>query len=62
MSDLPRGLRDGDAAAFDRLVRDYGDRLYRFACLVPGHEGARMWDVFKITRGGKPSVVDLRAK
>jgi hypothetical protein len=35
--------------------------VYRFACLVPGHEDARMWDVLKITRGGKPRVVDLRA-
>jgi len=34
--------------------------VFRFACLVPGHEDARMWDVLKITRGGKPSVVDLR--
>ena len=30
--------------------------------LVQGHEGARMWDVLKIRRGGKPSIVNLRAK
>jgi hypothetical protein len=30
---------------------------------VPGHEEPnRMWDVLKITRGGKPRVVDLEAK
>ena len=36
--------------------------VYRFACLVQGHEDARMWDVLKVTRGGKPSVVDLEAR
>ena len=35
--------------------------VYRFASLVPGQEAARMWDVLKIVRHGKPSVVDLRA-
>ncbi len=35
--------------------------VYRFACLVQGHEAARMWDVLKVTRHGKPAVVDLRA-
>lgn len=35
--------------------------VYRFACLVSGHELARMWDVLEVTRGGKPSVTDLRA-
>jgi hypothetical protein len=34
--------------------------VFRFACLVPGHETARMYDVLKISRGGKPSVVDLQ--
>ena len=36
--------------------------VYRFACLVPGHMAARMWDVLKIVRHGKPSVVDLQTK
>ena len=34
--------------------------VYRFACLVAGHELARMWDVLQIVRHGKPSVVDLQ--
>lgn len=29
---------------------------YRFACLVPGHEEARMWDVLEVTRGGSPHI------
>ena len=54
------GLGTGQTARFTFRAPRTG--VYRFACLVPGHEVARMWDVLKITRGGKPSVVDLRAK
>jgi hypothetical protein len=54
------GLEAGHTARFKFRASRKG--VYRFACLVPGHEGARMWDVFKVTRGGKPSVVDLQAK
>ncbi|HEY2740606.1 MAG TPA: sulfocyanin-like copper-binding protein [Gaiellaceae bacterium] len=54
------GLEAGRTARFTFRASRKG--VYRFACLVPGHETARMWDVLKITRGGKPSVVDLRAK
>jgi FtsP/CotA-like multicopper oxidase with cupredoxin domain len=54
------GLQPGQTARFTFRAATKG--AYRFACLVPGHEGARMYDVLKITRGGKPSVVDLRAK
>ena len=54
------GLEGGGAASFVFRAKRTG--VYRFACLVPGHEGARMWDVLKITRGGKPRVVDLRAR
>lgn len=53
------GLEAGHTARFTFRASKKG--VYRFACLVPGHELARMWDVLKITRGGKPSVVDLRA-
>ena len=53
------GLQPGQSARFTFRARKRG--VYRFACLVPGHESARMYDVLKITRGGKPSVVDLRA-
>jgi hypothetical protein len=54
------GLEAGHTARFTFRASRKG--VYRFACLVPGHEDARMWDVLKITRGGKPSVVDLQAK
>jgi Sulfocyanin (SoxE) domain len=54
------GLETGHTARFTFRASRKG--VYRFACLVPGHEDARMWDVLEITRGGKPSVVDLRAK
>jgi Sulfocyanin (SoxE) domain len=53
------GLESGRTARFTFRASRTG--VFRFACLVPGHEDARMWDVLKITRGGKPSVVDLRA-
>jgi hypothetical protein len=52
------GLATGQTARFTFPASRKG--VYRFACLVPGHEDARMWDVLKITRGGKPAVVDLR--
>jgi uncharacterized cupredoxin-like copper-binding protein len=29
---------------------------FRIACLVPGHEQARMWDVLEVARGGQPSI------
>jgi uncharacterized cupredoxin-like copper-binding protein len=29
---------------------------FRIACLVPGHEQARMWDVLDVVRGGHPSI------
>jgi hypothetical protein len=54
------GLEAGHTARF--TFRAGAPGTYRFACLVRGHEEARMWDVLKITRRGKPSVVDLRAK
>jgi Sulfocyanin (SoxE) domain len=58
--DPVRGLYAGQTARFTFRATRTG--VYRFACLVPGHEVARMWDVFKVTRGGRPSVVDLQAK
>lgn len=54
-----RGLEPGQSARFTFRASRRG--VYRFACLVPGHESARMYDVLTIRRGGKPSVVDLRA-
>jgi RNA polymerase sigma-70 factor (ECF subfamily) len=40
MDDLLRGLKAGLPAAFERLVREYGDRLYRFALRLVGERGA----------------------
>jgi sulfocyanin SoxE-like protein len=53
------GIEAGHTARFAFRASKRG--VYRFACLVQGHEAARMWDVLKITRRGKPTVVDLRA-
>jgi len=54
------GLEAGHSANFTFRASRTG--VYRFACLVPGHEAARMWDVLNIVRRGKPSVLDLQAK
>ena len=54
------GLEAGHTARFTFWASRVG--VYHFACLVPGHEGARMWDVLQIIRRGKRSVVDLQAK
>jgi hypothetical protein len=53
-----RGLEAGQTARFTFRASKTG--VYRFACLVAGHEQARMYDVLKITRRGKPSVVSLQ--
>ena len=53
------GLQHGKTARFTFVASKTG--VYRFACLVPGHEAARMYDVLKIVAKGKPKVVDLRA-
>jgi FtsP/CotA-like multicopper oxidase with cupredoxin domain len=53
------GLEAGGTARFTFRASRTG--VFRFACLVPGHEDARMWDVLKVTRGSRPRVVDLRA-
>ena len=54
------GLEAGHTARFTFRAGKTG--VYRFACLVPGHEDARMYDVLKIVGGGKPSVVNLQAR
>ena len=53
------GLEAGRTARFTFRATKTG--VYRFACLVAGHEVARMWDVLEIVRRGRPSVADLRA-
>ena len=54
------GLEAGQRAHFTFRATRTG--VFRFACLVPGHEAARMYDVLKIVRGGKPAIRDLRAR
>jgi Sulfocyanin (SoxE) domain len=49
-----QGLFPGRTAKFSFVAGKVGS--YRLACLVPGHEEARMWDVLEIVRGGKPSI------
>jgi Sulfocyanin (SoxE) domain len=49
------GLQPGQSATFSFVASRTGS--FRFACLVPGHEEARMWDVLEVTSGGKPSIV-----
>lgn len=53
------GLEAGTTARFSFRASRTG--TFRFTCLVPGHEAARMWDVLQIVARGKPSVVDLQA-
>ncbi len=52
------GLEAGARSRFTFRASRVG--VFRFACLVPGHELARMYDVLRIVRRGKPSVVDLQ--
>jgi len=54
------GLESGHTARFTFRATKKG--VYRLTSLVPGDEGARLWDVLKIVRHGRPSVVDLRAQ
>jgi Sulfocyanin (SoxE) domain len=48
------GIPHGATATFSFLASRTGS--YRLACLVPGHEDARMWDVLVVTNGGKPTI------
>ena len=48
------GLRQGKAARFTFTASRPG--TYRIACLVPGHEDARMWDVFVVGGVKRPSI------
>lgn len=52
--DPVQGLPPGATATFTFAASRVG--VFRFACLVPGHEAARMYDVLTVTRGGRPSV------
>ena len=48
------GLAPGRRATFAFRAGRLGS--YRIACLVPGHEQARQWDVLDVRRGGTPSI------
>ena len=48
------GLFPGAKATFSFTANRTGS--FRIACLVPGHEQARMWDVLVVARGGRPSI------
>ena len=48
------GLQQGQSATFSFVASRVGS--FRLACLVPGHEEARMWDVLEVTHGGRPSI------
>jgi hypothetical protein len=49
-----QALSPGSKATFSFVASRAGS--FRIACLVPGHEQARMWDVLEVARGGQPSV------
>jgi len=40
MEELVRGLKDGRPEAFERLVREFGDRIYRFVKRLAGERAA----------------------
>lgn len=48
------GLEPGQSASFSFRATRIGS--YRLACLVPGHEDARMWDLLEVVRSGRPSI------
>ena len=48
------GLRSGQTARFTFKASPAG--VYRIACLVPGHEQARMWDVLVVGGVKRPSI------
>jgi hypothetical protein len=47
-------LSPGSKVTFSFVARRVGS--FRIACLVPGHEQARMWDGLEVARGGTPSI------
>lgn len=48
------GLSSGKTARFTFTASRPG--TYRIACLVPGHEDARMWDVLDVGGAKRPSI------
>lgn len=49
------GIVKGQTANFSFVANKAGS--YALVCGVPGHAAAGMWDVFKVTAGGQPSLV-----
>jgi hypothetical protein len=47
-------LPTGASTTFSFVASRTGS--FRLACLVPGHEEARMYDVLVVTSGGKPKI------
>jgi hypothetical protein len=48
------GLEPGQSASFSFRATRTG--AYRLACVVPGHEEARMWDLLEVVRSGRPTI------
>lgn len=48
------GLSPGSKATFSFTARRTG--TFRIACLVPGHEQARMFDVLEVARARTPAI------
>ncbi len=48
------GLAPGARATFSFVASRAG--TFRIACLVPGHEQARMWDVLDVVHARAPSI------
>lgn len=61
MDDLVSGLKAGRPEAFERLVRDHGDRVYRFVKRLVGERGAEdvtqevLLRVFRSIDGYRPT-------
>jgi sulfocyanin len=49
------GIVKGQTSNFSFVANKAG--TYALVCGVPGHAAAGMWEVFKVTAGGQPSVV-----
>jgi plastocyanin len=49
-----RGITKGTTQRFSFVANKVG--TYAIVCAVPGHAVGGMWDVFKVTRGGKPTI------
>ena len=49
-----KGFGPGARATFSFRASRPG--TYRIACLVPGHEQARMWDVLDVKRVARPTI------